>query len=256
MQRRRKRRVRNALAVLAVISLPVGLAALTAGSAAQASTATASTAPTATTSSLGSFSPTFTGPAATGCSSAGCQLLSGPIRTASTANVSSAANSASASASRSLASEASAGTAQPGAHQIPYLLPQRPGPDPTPPTASCQPTGPGCSPVSTSSGGAVGVKGLNAVDSGTLPTNPNGDIEPSDQGLCAGNGYVVEDNNIGEIMVFNSALHRRSGAISLDTMMGLTQQGWSSGGDIMCNYDYSNGGHWFFTEIVSESTEA
>jgi hypothetical protein len=256
MQRRRKSLVRNTLAVLAVMSLPVGLAALAAGSAAQASTATGTTAKTTNTSSLGSFSPTFAGPAATGCSSAECQLLSGPIRTASTANLSPAASAAARATSRSLPSRAAVATGTPGAHQIPYLLPQRPGPDPTPPTVSCQPMGPGCSPVSTSSGGAVGVKGLNAVDSGTLPTNPNGDIEPSDQGLCAGNGYVVEDNNIGEIMVFNPALHRRSGAISLDTIMGLTQQGWSSGGDIMCNYDYSNGGHWFFTEIVSESSEA
>ena len=30
----------------------------------------------------------------------------------------------------------------------------------------------------------------------------------------------------------------------------------SSGGDISCQYDYSNGGHWFFTEIVSASSEA
>ena len=141
-------------------------------------------------------------------------------------------------------------------HQMPYPLRQRTGPDPTPPSVSCQPTGPGCDPISMSPGGAVGVKGLNAVDSGTMPTNPLGDIEPSDQGLCAGNGYVVEDNNIGEIMVFNPALHRMSGAIPLDTLMGLTQKGWSSGGDIMCTYDYSNGGHWFFTEIVSENSEA
>ena len=34
------------------------------------------------------------------------------------------------------------------------------------------------------------------------------DIEPADQGLCAGNGYVVEANNIGEILVFNKALQR------------------------------------------------
>ena len=38
--------------------------------------------------------------------------------------------------------------------------------------------------------------------------------------------------------------------------MGLTAKGWSSGGDIMCQYDYSNGGHWIFTEFVSASTEA
>jgi len=100
------------------------------------------------------------------------------------------------------------------------------------------------------------VKGLNAVDSGTLSTNPNGDLEPSDQGLCAGNGYVVENNNLGEVLIFNTALQRKSAVISMDTMMGLTSRNWSSGGDISCTYDYGNGGHWFFTEFVSASSEA
>jgi hypothetical protein len=121
---------------------------------------------------------------------------------------------------------------------------------------NCQPIGPGCDNISNSSGGAIGVKGLNAVDSGTLSTNPTGDIEPADQGLCAGNGYVVEDNNIGEMLVFNQNLHRESSVISLDTVMGLTAKGWSSGGDISCVYDPSNGGHWFITEIVSASPES
>lgn len=76
------------------------------------------------------------------------------------------------------------------------------------------------------------------------------------RGLCAGKGYVVEDNNIGEILVFNTALHRESAVIPLDTLMGLTAKGWSSGGDISCLYDYSDGGHWFFTEFASASSEA
>jgi hypothetical protein len=95
------------------------------------------------------------------------------------------------------------------------------------------------------------------VDSGELSTNVLGvDIEPADQGLCAGNGYVVEDNNLGEILVFNLGLQRESSVISLDTVMGLTAKGWSSGGDVQCLYDYANGGHWFFTEIVSTTSEA
>lgn len=98
------------------------------------------------------------------------------------------------------------------------------------------------------------MKGLNAVDSASLPTNPLGDIEPPDQGLCAGNGSVVETNNIGEILVFNSALKRQSAPIPLDTLMGLTKLGWTSGGDPSCLYDSANGGHWFFTEIVTTNT--
>ena len=256
MQPRKWSIVRNTLAALSLLALPLGLGAVVTGSAtAAASTTTASAASAVTTSSLGSSAPTFVGSAATGCSSPGCQLLSGPVRTSSTASASSsAASAATPGTSNAAASLAAAASATPdGAHALPYPM-AKPAVDPTPPGVSCP--GSGCSRISMSSGGAVGVKGLDAVDSGTLSTNPNGDIEPPDQSLCAGNGSVVEDDNIGEIMVFNPALNRMSGAISLDTIMGLTQQGWSSGGDIMCNYDASNGGHWFFTEIVSESSEA
>jgi hypothetical protein len=56
--------------------------------------------------------------------------------------------------------------------------------------------------------------------------------------------------------VFNQRLHRLSSPIPLDTLMGLTGRGWSSGGDPSCSYDYSNGGHWFFTEIASANSEA
>ena len=79
------------------------------------------------------------------------------------------------------------------------------------------------------------MNGLNAVDSATQVTNVNQqDIEPPDQGLCAGNGYVIEDNNLGEILIFDTSLNRKSPVIPLDTIMGLTQRKWSSGGDISC----------------------
>ena len=130
-------------------------------------------------------------------------------------------------------------------------------PTPIIPAVRCQPIGAGCDNISASAGGATGVKGLNAVDSASLPTNVAvGDIEPPDQGLCAGNGDVVETNNIGEIMVFNTALQRLSAPISYDTLMGLSNRGWSSGGDPTCEFDSSNGGHWFFSEFVSASSEA
>jgi hypothetical protein len=129
-------------------------------------------------------------------------------------------------------------------------------PTPVIPAISCQPLGAGCDTIGTSAGGATGVKGLNAVDSGSLNTNPNGDIEPPDQGMCAGNGYVVQANNIGEILPFNTSLQRQSAPISLDTIMGLSSRAWSSAGDPSCEYDSDNGGHWFFTEIVSASPES
>ncbi len=85
---------------------------------------------------------------------------------------------------------------------------------------------------------------------------PYTDVEPSDQGLCAGNGYILESNNVGELLIFNTGLQRQASVIPLDTVMGLPALGWSSGGDISCAYDHDNGGHWFITEFVSASTEA
>jgi hypothetical protein len=204
-------------------------------------------------SSLGEFSPTFAGPAATGCLSAGCSLLTGPFPTPSVESLSS---------KEAAVAKPLTGSAIPSRpHVMPWHGRPRPAGvpfvDPTPPAVSCEPLGPGCDTISSSSGGAIGVKGLNAVDSGTLSTNVAvGDIEPADQGLCAGNGYVVETNNIGEVLIFNTGLQRQSAAIPLDTIMGLTSRGWSSGGDVSCLYDYDNGGHWFFTQIVSTSPES
>jgi hypothetical protein len=143
-------------------------------------------------------------------------------------------------------------------HTIPSPVLARHGADPAPPTVSCAPAGPGCDGVSRSSAGAKGVAGLTTVDSAKIIPNaqPFPDVEPPDQGLCAGNGYVVESDNLGEILIFNTRLHRVSQVIPLDTLMGLTSRNWSSGGDISCVYDYSNGGHFFFTEFASASSEA
>ena len=135
----------------------------------------------------------------------------------------------------------------------------------TPPVVHC-PFGSGCYTVGANTA-TTNPLGLNAVDSGGLTTNIFMDIEPPDQALCAGNGYVMEVLNIGELRVFNTGLAPVSGDISLDNLMGLTNLpsnttggvptiGWSSGGDISCLYDYDNGGHWFVTEIVSNSSEA
>lgn len=199
-----------------------------------------------TSSSLGEHSPTFVGPAATGCNGPGCSLLSGPYSAPAQTPGSSGGSTSS-----------NSGSLSPKVKSVPS--PRQNGPDPVPPTVSCAPMGPGCDEIDSSSGGAYGVKGLNAVDSGTVLTNegsPFTDIEPADQGLCAGNGYVVETNNTGEIMIFNTALQRRSGVIALADIMGLLGRGWSSGGDPSCYYDSDNGGHWFFTEIVSASSVA
>jgi hypothetical protein len=259
---RRTNRLRWMVAMISLLSMPVALITTAGAAGAAGMPRAASAQPGATLSrsqtpptSLGQFSPTFTGPAATGCAASGCSLLTGPFRTPSTKSVASGHQAAGRQPARAAAH-----------HAMPLPMLPRAGAArtsskaaaaaPTVPTVSCQPLGPGCDTISTSAGGAVGAKGLNAVDSGTLATNPLGDVEPSDGGMCAGNGSVVQANNIGEVMVFNAALHRMSGAIPLDTLMGLTARGWSSGGDPSCAFDPDHGGHWFFTEIASASTEA
>ena len=247
-----------------LLSLTVLLAGVLGGGAVATGSTKRVLAHAASTTTYGPFSPTFVGPAATGCAS-GCSLLTGPFTTGSTASPSSSnapanlkaaaglsgphAMPAPTGASHAARSRAERSRARASAHAAA-------APTPVIPNVRCQPLGDGCDTISTSAGGATGAKGLNAVDSGGLSTNPNGDIEPPDQGFCAGNGDVVQANNIGEILVFNTALKRQSAPISLDTIMGLGSRAWSSAGDTSCEYDSSNGGHWFFTEIVSASPEA
>jgi hypothetical protein len=258
--------MRYKIALLSLLSLPAMLVVTTAGSAAaapqhnatSAQPAAVTSASSVTSSSLGTFKPTFAGTAATGCTGPPtCSLLTGPLNTPSTASTAATGNGSDAPAAqpRTHAMEPPSiqnvhlSAAQRGA--LKASVPSQPLP-----SVSCVPLGPGCDRISTSSGGATSVKGLNAVDSAENTTNIFSNVEPPDQGLCAGNGSVVEDNNIGEILIFNTALKRVSPVISLDTLMGLTGLNWSSGGDPSCLYDSANGGHWFFTEIVSASPES
>ncbi len=244
--------MKNRVALWSALALVVASFVVTGGAATASNSVN-----TVTSSSLGVFSPTFVGPAATGCNTPGCSLLSGPFDSPSTASLPTSPSAPIAPTSGQTLTTAALRTS--GFHSLPNPTVLRHGPDPTPPTVNCRLERSGCFQVSNNPGGAVGVKGLNAVDSGSLSTNPNGDIEPSDQGLCAGNGYVVESNNLGEMLVFNTALARVSSVIPLDTVMGLANMGtsgWSSGGDVSCVYDPSNGGHWFISQFVSASSEA
>ena len=208
----------------------------------------------ATSSPVGPAAPTMVGTAAAPCS--GCSLLSGPNHTSLGSSATRAA--AAAAASRDAGRPDTRARAVPAPRKSAAARTGRAAAaaGPSVPTVSCNPPSPSCDAINDTAAGATGVKGLDAVDSASLPTNTVGDIEPPDQGLCAGNGYVVESANIGEVLVFNYSLHRLSQPVSMDSMMGLTGLGWSSGGDISCIYDASNGGHWFFTEIASASSEA
>jgi hypothetical protein len=236
--------MRYKVALLSLLALPAMLLVSLGGPAAAAPHARAAS--TVSSLSLGTFRPTFVGSAAKGCASVGCSLLTGPFRTPSTAHL---------TASQTLSPHArpDRGRAFPS---VPIRRPVlRSGPTIKIPSVSCQPLRPGCDNISSFAGGATGVKGINAVDSASQKTNFVGDIEPPDQGLCAGNGHVIETNNKGEMLIFDAALHRVSPVISLNRVMGLTQRGWSSGGDPSCIFDSANGGHWIITQIASASPE-
>src|SRR5690242_6970093 len=232
------RMTRRRVALVSLLSLPVVLLGATGGATVATASPTGARSAAVTTSSLGMFKPTFAGTAATGCATA-CQLLTGPLNTPSVA-----------AAARAHAATSQGSAAKPRAHVMPLpdirhihlsaaqrrLLTTHSPSFPVP-SVSCAPLGRGCDQISTSTGGATSVKGLNAVDSAEHTTNIFNNVEPPDQGLCAGNGFVVETNNIGEILIFNTALQRKSAPISFDTIMGLTGKNWSSGGDPSCIYD-------------------
>jgi hypothetical protein len=135
-----------------------------------------------------------------------------------------------------------------------------------PPHSACSTSGSGCQSVSQDSGGAqTNPIGLNAVPN-RLAYGFN--IEPPDQGLCANSQFVVESLNIGIVQVYSASTLQpvANGFATLDNLLGLPSHastpvpnhpltGWSSGGDIMCNFDSANGGHWIFTEFVSTTSE-
>ena len=108
--------LRRLIALLSLLSLPVALVVLSGGTASARVAKTTSTVKTTSavksthtikSTSLGTGSPTFTGPAATGCTSPGCSLLSGPFPTPSTAGLSasSPAVAAGAAAAKKLAAD-------------------------------------------------------------------------------------------------------------------------------------------------------
>ncbi len=101
-------------------------------------------------------------------------------------------------------------------------------------------------------GNAQSVKGLNAHD---LAVTHGFVVEPPDQGLCAGNGFVVEMVNLN-LQVFNANLHAVSGPMVLETFFGqglafspsLTND-FTIQGDPRCYWD-ANTQRWYLSQIV------
>jgi hypothetical protein len=100
-------------------------------------------------------------------------------------------------------------------------------------------------------GFAQTVKGLNAHD---LAATHGFVVEPPDQGLCAGNGFVIEMVNLN-LKVFNGDLNAVSGAANLETFFGEGLAFGASGGDVTiqgdprCYFD-ANTQRWFLSNLV------
>src|SRR5689334_9207628 len=148
--------------LLSLLSLPAVLLIAAGGPAAAAQgSAAAAQASAVTTSSLGTFQPTFAGPAATGCR-VNCNLLTGPVNTPSTA---AAASGHQLGTRQGDTAHAMPPTDLRNVHlsaaqrrQLAAQVPSFPVP-----SVSCQPLGPGCVRINTGRGGATSVRGLNAV---------------------------------------------------------------------------------------------
>jgi hypothetical protein len=112
----------------------------------------------------------------------------------------------------------------------------------------------------TTSGGFTGFDGLNHRDqrvAGTgIYTNTQFSLEPPDQGLCVGNGYVLESVNTA-FQVFNTAGTALTSPEAFNQFFGVapevirkTPPALSVVGDFLsdpkCNYDAATG-RWFMT---------
>ena len=102
-------------------------------------------------------------------------------------------------------------------------------------------------------GGASSAKGLNAYDNGGVTGGL--DLEPPDQGLCAGNGYAIDVLNLVLKVYSASTFAPLSSDVSLPALIGFpVDQVFGSapigGGYILsdprCLYD-SGTGHWFLS---------
>jgi hypothetical protein len=100
-------------------------------------------------------------------------------------------------------------------------------------------------------GAAQSVKGLNAFQ---LASTHGFVVEPPDQGLCAGNGFVVEMVNLN-LQVFNADLTAASGPMVLETFFNETLAFGAGGGDVTiqgdprCYWD-ANTHRWFLSQLV------
>jgi hypothetical protein len=130
---------------------------------------------------------------------------------------------------------------------------------PPPPTDNPNPAGRKVKDVSAST---FGFNGLNHFDQRFAGTgaylNTQFSLEPPDQGLCAGNGFVVETIN-DAIAVYDTSGNALTGAEALNQFWGLAPEINRVTGvtgpevsDPRCAYDRQSG-HWFVTELMLDN---
>ena len=107
--------------------------------------------------------------------------------------------------------------------------------------------------------GFVGFNGLNNIDQRTANNGNQYSLEPPDQGLCAGNGFVVETVN-DVIRVFDRTGNPRTGAEDMNSFFGLAPAIIRGNPNIIgpflsdprCYYDGQTR-RWFVSELEEDS---
>ncbi|HVC78866.1 MAG TPA: hypothetical protein VND96_20330 [Candidatus Micrarchaeaceae archaeon] len=121
-----------------------------------------------------------------------------------------------------------------------------------PQNAATSPSSGSHTPFGDARGGvAQSVKGLNAYD---LAATHGFVVEPPDQGLCAGNGYVIEMVNLN-LKIFDAKLNALPGTMVLETFFGDGLAFGVGGGDVTIQGDprcYWDAGtqRWFLSQLV------
>lgn len=107
--------------------------------------------------------------------------------------------------------------------------------------------------------GTSSTLGVNAFDQGQAHT-PSFDVEPPDQGLCAGNGFVMEPVNLVLRVYHEHNFAPASPALALETLFGNPYAfGYQGGdvtvqGDVRCYFDHDTN-RWYVTQLyVDEDT--
>lgn len=133
-----------------------------------------------------------------------------------------------------------------------------------PNTVPTAPANPAPSGMAASNPGLTGFPGLNHVDSRSASNGNQYSLEPPDQGLCVGNGYVVE--GVNDVMaVYNSGSHAMtSGPTALNAFFNLPVMLDRSKNppvpgpflsDPKCVYDAASG-HFIFTVLEEPNPRA